>query len=136
MDREQAMGYVLIGGGVGITPLHSMCQTMAKRKDPRPAVLFYGARDEDDLSLIEELEGLTNRMNLTLVPVLSNPSSDWTGERGYINYDIMRRYVPEQVKWFKFLICGPAPLMDAMEEALPAVGVAPENVLTERFDMA
>ena len=47
----------------------------------------------------------------------------------------MKRYVPEQVRWFKFLICGPDPLMDAMEKALPAVGIPPENVLTERFDM-
>ena len=136
IDREQAMGYVLVGGGVGITPLHSMCQTMANRKDPRPVLLFYGANNEEDLSLIEGLEDLKRRMNLTLVPVLSKPSPDWKGETGYINVDIMRRYVPEQVKWFKFLICGPAPLMDAMEEALPAIGVAPQNVLTERFDMS
>lgn len=136
IDHQQAMGYILVGGGVGITPLHSICQTMAKRKDPRPVVLFYGANNEADLSLIEELEGLTGRMNLTLVPVLAKPTRDWKGERGYINVDIMRRHVPEQVKWFKFLICGPKPLMDAMEEALPAVGVAAENVLTERFDMA
>ena len=135
IDREQAMGYVLIGGGVGITPLHSICQTMAKRGDPRPVVLFYGAQDEASLTLIDDLKELTGRMNLTVVPVLANPSDDWEGETGYITADVMKRYVPEQVRWFKFLICGPDPLMDAMEEALPAVGIAPENVLTERFDM-
>lgn len=135
IDREQAMGYVLIGGGVGITPIHSMCQTMAKRGDPRPVVLFYGAEDEESLTLIDELEELTSRMNLTVVPVLDNPSDAWQGETGYITADIMKQYVPEQVRWFKFLICGPDPLMDAMEKALPAVGIPPENVLTERFDM-
>ena len=135
MDREQAMGYVFIGGGIGITPLHSMCQTMAKRGDTRPVVLFYGTRDEENLTLWEELEELTTRMNLTLVPVLSNPSNEWQGETGYIDVDIMRRYVPKQAKWFKFLICGPKPLMDSMEEVLPAVGIPPEHVLTERFDM-
>jgi predicted ferric reductase len=135
MDREQAMGYVFIGGGVGITPLHSMCQTMAKRGDPRPVVLFYGAKDEESLTLIDELQELTGRMNLTVVPVLTDPSDEWQGETGFITADIMRRYVPKQVRWFKFLICGPEPLMDAMEEALPAVGIPPENVLTERFDM-
>ena len=74
-------------------------------------------------------------MDLTLVPVLSDPSDDWEGETGYIDVDIMKRHVPPQVKWFKFLICGPKPLMDSMEEILPAVGIPPEHVLTERFDM-
>ena len=74
-------------------------------------------------------------MNLTVVPVLSDPSEEWEGETGYITADIMKRHVPDQVRWFKFLICGPDSLMDAMEEALPAVGIPPENVLTERFDM-
>ncbi|NCF66729.1 MAG: hypothetical protein GWP61_12195 [Chloroflexi bacterium] len=135
MDREQAMGYVFIGGGIGITPLYAMCQTMVEREDVRPVILFYGARDEENLTLYEELQALTTQMNLTLVPVLSNPSEDWQGETGYITVDIMKRYVPRQVKWFKFLICGPEPLMDALEEVLPAVGVPPQNVLTERFDM-
>jgi hypothetical protein len=40
MDCHQAMGFVLIGGGVGITPLYSMLQTMAEREDVRPALLF------------------------------------------------------------------------------------------------
>ena len=135
MDREQAMGYVFIGGGIGITPLYAMCQTMVEREDVRPVILFYGARDEENLTLYEELQALTTQMNLTLVPVLSNPSEDWQGETGYITVDIMKRYVPRQVKWFKFLICGPEPLMDALEEVLPAVGVPPQNVWTERFDM-
>ena len=135
MDRQQAMGYVFVGGGIGITPLYSMCQTMAERGDPRPVVLFYGARDEQSLTLLEELQALTSRMNLTVVPVLSNPSEAWEGETGFISVDIMKRHVPRQVKWFKFLICGPEPLMDAMEEVLPAVGIPPQNVLTERFDM-
>ena len=34
------MGYVLIAGGVGITPLYSMCQTMSEHEDVRPVLLF------------------------------------------------------------------------------------------------
>lgn len=135
MEREQAMGYVLVAGGVGITPLHAMLQTMAKREDARPVYLFYGAADSASLTLKKELEKLEERLNLTFVPVLASPEEGWTGEIGFINAEIMGKYVPWQYKWFKYLICGPKPLMDAMEETLPALGVPPENVLTERFDM-
>lgn len=136
IDRQQGMGYVLVGGGVGITPLFSMCQTMAEREDVRPVLLFYGGQDWESLTFREELDALSGRMNLQVIYVLSNPSEEWEGETGYINGNIVSRYLPKQYKRFIFLICGPPPLMDAMEEALPSLGVPREKVLTERFEMA
>ena len=135
MDRQQAMGYVLIGGGVGITPLYAMLQTMAEREDLRPVLLFYGAAGLETMTFKEQLEGLTKQLNLTFIPVLSDPEQGWDGETGYINAEIMNKYLPRQYKWCKYLVCGPKPLMDAMEIALPELGVPPESVLTERFDM-
>ncbi len=136
MDREQAMGYVFVGGGVGITPLYSMIQTMEGRDDVRPVLLFYGANTPDDFIFREELRELVGRMpNLQVIPVMSDPPQDWQGETGYITAEIMEKYLPAQYRRFKYLICGPKPLMDAMEEALPALGVPPQSVLTERFDM-
>ena len=130
------MGYVFIGGGVGITPLYSMIQTMEGRDDVRPVFLFYGANTPDDFIFREELAALAQRMpNLQIIPVMSSPAEDWQGEKGYISAEIMEKYLPPQYKRFKYLICGPKPLMDAMEEALPALGIPPESVLTERFDM-
>lgn len=138
MDRHQAMGFVLIGGGVGITPLYSMLQTMVEREDVRPVFLFYGANDAENLIFWEELQALTasGQLNLTFVPVISKPRGDWEGETGYINAAIMKKYLPKQYKRFMYLICGPKPLMDAMEGALPELGVPPYNIITERFDMA
>ena len=135
MDREQAMGYVFIGGGVGITPLYSMLQTMASREDVRPVMLFYGGQDKESLTFREVLDALAEQMNLTVVYVLSKPEEDWQGETGFISGEIMQRYLPKQYKRFKFMICGPKPLMDAMEQAIPGLDVPWEHVLTERFDM-
>ena len=136
MDREQAMGYVFIGGGIGITPLYSMLQTMVEREDVRPVYLFYGARDLETMTFYDELLALTEQLsNMHFIPVLSGPSDDWEGETGFVNAEIMEKYLPRQYKHYKYLICGPGPLMDAMEAALPEVGVPQHNVLTERFDM-
>jgi predicted ferric reductase len=136
MEREQGMGYVFVGGGIGITPLYSMLQTMEEREDVRPVLLFYGANSLDDMTFLEELKALSERMpNLQAIPVLTNPPDGWEGETGYVDADLMMKYLPKQYHRFKYLICGPKPLMDGMEEALPILGVPPENVLTERFDM-
>jgi predicted ferric reductase len=134
-DREQGMGYVMVAGGVGITPLYSMCQTMAEREDVRPVILFYGASDWDSLTFREELNALQESMNLQVVYVLSDPDADWKGEAGFITAEVMKPYLPKQYKRFVYFVCGPEPLMDSMEQALPALGVPPENVLSERFGM-
>ena len=52
-----------------------------------------------------------------------------------ITGEVLSRYLPKQYKRFVYMICGPEPLMDAMEVALPELGVPPEQVHTERFDM-
>jgi len=134
-DRKQGMGYIMVAGGIGITPLYAMCQTMAARGDVRPVILFYGGEDWESLTFREEFEGLTSKMDLTIIYVLSNPSEDWEGASGFINRDIVERHLPKQYKRFVYFVCGPTPLMDSMEEILPALGVPAEKVFSERFGM-
>lgn len=134
-DRSEGPGYVLIGGGVGITPLISILRTLADREDPRPIILFYGSRDWESITFREELESLAGRLHLTVVHVLEKPHEAWTGERGFIDAAAMRRHLPARHRRLQYFICGPGPMMDAMERALFAVGVPVERVHTERFDM-
>jgi predicted ferric reductase len=137
IDREEGAGYVLIGGGVGITPLYSMLQALETRGDVRPVFMFHAANDYDDLTFREELEAMAERMpSLTLVTVLLRADDSWEGERGFVTAEILTRYLPPTIyRRFQYLICGPGPLMDAMEEVLPKIGVPSDRIHTERFDM-
>lgn len=134
-DREQGPGYVLLGGGVGITPLYSMCSTLADREDMRPVILFYGSHDFDDLTFHEELDRLRGRMNLEIVYVLEEAFEGWQGETGLIDAPLLRRHLPKQYRRFQYFVCGPLPMMDAMEKVLPELQIAPEQIHTERFDI-
>ena len=133
-EREQGPGYVMIGGGAGITPLYSMCQTFAERDDTRPVLLFFCGRAFDRLIFFEQFEALKKRMNLTVVYVLEEPPPGWTGESGFINAGTLRKHLPGQFKRFEYFVCGPPGMMDVMEEALVGLGVAAHHVHTERFD--
>jgi predicted ferric reductase len=137
IDREEGAGYVLIGGGVGITPLYSMLQALETRGDVRPVYVFHGANDIDELTFRDELAAMAARMdNLELVTVLVDDSGARDYERGFITADILSRYLPPTLyRRFQYFICGPAPLMDAMEEVLPGIGVTADRIHTERFDM-
>lgn len=136
MDQRQGPGYVLVAGGVGVTPMYSMLLTMLEREDVRPVTLFYASANWDEVVLREELAQLSDRMpNFRLIHVLGTPPSDWDGEAGRITADMLRRRLPAQYRRYEFLICGSTPMMDAMEEALAQVGVPYSQVSSERFDM-
>ncbi|HMU96345.1 MAG TPA: ferric reductase-like transmembrane domain-containing protein [Elusimicrobiota bacterium] len=135
IDRQQGPGYVMIGGGVGITPLYSMCLTMADREDGRPVTLFYGSRRWEDVTFREGWESLSRRMNLKIVHVLEEAPAGWTGETGFITAAILQKQLPKGFRRFPFFVCGPPPLMDAMEDVLPGLGVDEDRIHTERFDM-
>jgi predicted ferric reductase len=136
IDQDEGPGFGLVAGGVGIAGLISMLRTMADRHDARPVVLFYGNREWDDAAFRDELEELTEPLDLTVVHVVEQPPPGWTGESGYLTADVLRRHLPEGYRRFQFFICGPDAMMDAAERGLAELGVPAERVHTERFDMA
>jgi predicted ferric reductase len=136
MDRQQAQGYVFIGGGVGITPLYSMLLTMQAREDVRPVILLYASRRWEDVIFRDQLEALEESMpNLRVVHVLGDPPAGWTGETGRIDAEIIGRHVPARhYDRFEFFICGSPAMLDAMENLLLSMGIPPRRLNTERFD--
>jgi predicted ferric reductase len=135
IDQDEGPGFGLIAGGVGIAGLISMLRTMADRQDVRPVLLYYANREWDGVAFRGELERLKDRLALTVVHVLERPPEDWTGETGYVTDEVLARHLPPGYRRFQFFICGPDPMMDAAEAALIELGVPPERVHTERFDM-
>jgi ferredoxin-NADP reductase len=49
---------------------------------------------------------------------------------------MLLRYLPEKAyrRWM-YIICGPNPMIDAMETVLETIDIPPEKVYAERFDM-
>jgi predicted ferric reductase len=134
-EGHPAQGYVLIAGGIGISPMRSILQTLRDREDVRPVILFYAAHDWSRVSFREEIEALRQSLNLTIVYVFEAPGDDWTGERGYVTAGVLRRHLPRQYTRFMYFMCGPVPMMDALEEALVEIGVPAGAIQSERFDM-
>jgi len=135
LDREPGQGFVLVAGGIGITPLRSMILTMKDRGDVRPIVLFYGARDWDAVVYREELLALEAQMDLEIVWVFEQPPPGWKGETGFLTPEILRRHLPAQFRRYQCFMCGPTPMMNAVEEHLATVGMPRARIHSERFDV-
>ncbi len=127
---------VLIAGGIGIAPMMSILRTMADRGDRTPVVLLYGSQTWEMASFREELEELKKTLNLKVVYVLERPPEGWEGETGYVTQDVLKRYLPAPPQRYRVFICGPTPMLDAVEAALKSLGVPEQLIHMERFDLA
>jgi predicted ferric reductase len=134
-DLVPAQAFVLIAGGIGIAPMRSMLLTLRDRADPRTVILFHAAHDPGRAIFRQEFMSLSKLMNLTVVPVYEAPPADWTGERGYVTAELLRRHLPADRSRMHFFLCGPPPMMDSVEQALEELHVPAGQVHSERFDL-
>jgi ferredoxin-NADP reductase len=128
---------LLIGGGVGITPLMSVIRYLTDRSWPGDTFLVYSCYSPQDIIFREELDYLQRRHpNLRVIVTVSQPEgADWKGPTGRITKELIARSVPDLPSRYVHL-CGPVPLMEAVKRMLAELGVPPERVKTEAFGPA
>lgn len=129
-------GFVLIAGGIGITPIYSILVTAAEREDDRPFLLIYASQTWDDITFREEIEALKESLDLTVIHVLRKPTEDWTGETGYVDKELLARYIPLHRGSRHYFICAAPAMMDQVERALFDLDVPVTNVHMEHFNLA
>ncbi|MDQ1485099.1 MAG: hypothetical protein QOJ62_792 [Actinomycetota bacterium] len=137
VDDTRGRGVVFIAGGVGITPMLSMIRTLADRHDRRKLLLVAGGRTIDELLHREEVDALRAEVDLTVVEVPHNPPEEWAGESGFVNAELLERYVPHirHRRRHDYFICGPPPMVAAVLGALHELRVPDRRIHTELFDM-
>ena len=137
VDRAaDAAGFVMIAGGVGITPILSNLHALHARRDPRPVVLVYANRAEDDIAFRSELEAMRGDLDLTLVMVLEQAPPGWQGVTGRIDRALLARHLPPASRDWPHMLCGPAPMTGAAAAALRDLGVPRAHIDAEVFDLA
>jgi predicted ferric reductase len=136
VDRNAgAAGFVMIAGGVGITPLVANLHALQSRRDPRPVVLIHANADADSVAFGPELRVMRDDLALTLVPVLDTPPPGWTGETGRVDADLLARHLPPHSRDWPHLLCGPGPMIDAVRAALRDLGVPARHIDFEIFEL-
>jgi predicted ferric reductase len=131
--RPHAERFVLLAGGIGITPVVSLLRSAADASDPRPFLLLYGSANWEHITFREELETLRQRVNLRVVHVLTDPPPGWQGETGFIDAPLLGRHLPSDLRRTELFLCGPPPMLTAAIAGLERFGVAPADVHAEQF---
>ncbi len=132
-ERVAAPGFVLIAGGIGITPMRSIVLTLRERRDPRPVILFHAARNRERAVFASELAALATE-RFRWIAVFEERDPDPRAEAGFVDAALLARHLPAGFERWAFFVCGPPPMMDAIERALAQLSVDPERIHSERFD--
>lgn len=133
----EASSIVLIGAGVGITPLMSVIRYLTDIGWPGKIVLIFACRTPEDYVFHDELERLQRRHdNLSVVTTMTRAKGkSWSGPKGRVTPELVTQAVPD-IETRRIHICGPNAMMDATKEMLTGLGVPAENIKIEAFGPA
>ena len=127
---------VLLGAGVGITPLMGMLRYATHLALPNKVTFIDVNKVEEDTIYRHELTSHHAKNNANLNLVLSYtrlaPEHPWKGERGRLNWDMIVKYVPEPLTKHYF-ICGPDQMNKDLKVLLLEKGVPKELVKLENM---
>ncbi len=130
--------YLGIAGGSGITPMLSLIKAALETEPDSRFTLVYGNRTVTSIMFLEELEGLKNRWmeRLSIFHVLSEEATDIDLLSGLLDRARIGRLCEQAIRIptieYAF-VCGPAPMMQAAEDALLAAGLDRHRIRIERF---
>lgn len=131
---KEAKNVVLIGGGVGITPLMSYVRYLTDSGWPGDIFVLYTCRHVSDYIFRPELERLRARHpKLHLVVTISRPNDErWEGLTGRLTKEVIAQAVPDIATRLVY-VCGPDKMMKAVQGALLELDVPATQVKTEAF---
>lgn len=140
LDTNKETPTVLIGGGVGITPLLSMLNEIIVGQPGRKVWLFFGVRNGAEHIMKSHLRRVAREhSNVEIRTFYSRPAdNDMLGK----DYDIGQRLSLEHLRKelpsnnFEFFLCGSAPMMSSMNESLKTWGVPEAHIHKEAFGRA
>ncbi|MGA3068220.1 MAG: FAD-binding oxidoreductase [Tepidisphaeraceae bacterium] len=131
---DEADSLLLVGAGVGITPLISKIRYLTDRKWPGSIHLIYSAKSQRDILFKEELDSLSRSFpNLKITTTLTRePDKNWPGQRGRIGLHQLQPAL-QTSKTRRVHICGPIEMAADITQLLKEAGVPHDQIRSEAF---
>ncbi len=118
---------LFIAGGAGVTPFISIFRHLQLKNEIRGNKLVFANKTKDDIILAIEFEEMLGE---NFINILSEERTD-----EYSNGQIDEEFLKAIITGFnqQFYVCGPPPMMDAIEKQLANLGVAKKAITVEEI---
>ncbi len=128
---------VFLAGGIGITPYRCFIKYAIDKGLPTPMHLIYTNSTPDEITFRTELEQWakehTNiKVDMTVTHPEEAPQIPWGGLTGRVDMNMLQKLVGDLSKP-TFWICGPPPMVDALDEMLGKAGIPNDRRKIEKF---
>lgn len=126
-DRRRNRSVLLIAGGVGITPLRALFETLPGA--PGEITLLYRANSAADFVLRDELDQIARARGAHVHYLIGPPRK---GSKDHLSPERLQRLVPD-LRHHDVFVCGPEGMMTAVKTALRHSGVPRRHIHNESF---
>ncbi|MCF3944774.1 NO-inducible flavohemoprotein [Oceanobacillus alkalisoli] len=136
LDTEDTRPLVLLSGGVGLTPMMSMLETVIKEQPERKVTYIHAAQNGNVHAMKDRVNEITeSHNNVNSYVVYDRPETDDQYDKlGHIDTEWLSTILPTTDAAYYF--CGPKGFMRAAYKILKEYGVAEEDIHFEIFGPA
>jgi len=132
--KDEDAKIAFLSGGIGITPIRSICKYAVDKKLGTDMVLIYANATIRDIVFREDFEQMQKDYSkLKVHHVLCEPAPGFKCNVGLINAQIIKNEIADYPQR-KFYLCGPPAMIEAMQKILTEeLLLSKENIITEKF---
>ena len=140
LDTAHMNPIVLVGGGVGVTPVLSMLNYLASSGQKREVWFFYGVRDSNEHIMLDHINNIDRENdNIHVQTCYSRPLTSDVLIKHYhhkerVSVDLFKSVLPSNN--FDFYLCGAPPMMQSIVHDLKEWGVSDSKLHFEAFGPA
>ncbi len=116
---------VFIAGGAGVTPFICIFRYLQSKNETGDNKLIFANKTKDDIILAQEFE---NILGENFINILSDEKTDEYAH-GQITEGFLKKYINGFTK--NVYVCGPPPMMDAIEKQLANLNVNEKLIIKE-----
>jgi ferredoxin-NADP reductase len=122
---------VLVGAGVGVTPLISIFRYIGASLPQTDATLIYSIPSTDEFLFQKDIEKISQLPNMHHIVTLTQADNAWQGKTGRIDATLFKAAgMSDETLYY---LCGPQGMVEDVSAVLTSIAVPASRIIYEKW---